>query len=372
MLSTYALDSQVIQKGLCTGCGACQGLCPYWGSARGRTLCYYDCERSDGRCQRFCPRMPTDLGALRARAFPGEAVLPELGPFRGLYMTRAADPALRQGAQHGGTVSALLELALQEGLLDAALLTRSRHTLAPEGTLATTPEDVRACRGSSYQIPPSLAVLNRALGEDRYRRIGVVGTPCKTQAVYQMRCDPLPENDNHAGNVALVLGLFCGWGLDWDGLEALTLRCAPEAVHADILPSRFHAMEFAREGETVSVDLDRVLPLVRPACRACADMTAEFADLSVGGARTGAGWETDRGWNTLIVRSAAGAELADLARSRGALEFRDPPQGALDHLRRASVRKKRTAVRTLRETQGGLSYLAPEAEALSALLGAER
>ena len=70
MLSTIALDTQVLRPGLCTGCGACQGLCPYWGSVDGRTVCFFDCERADGRCQRFCPRMPTDLDALRKHFFP--------------------------------------------------------------------------------------------------------------------------------------------------------------------------------------------------------------------------------------------------------------------------------------------------------------
>lgn len=370
MLSSYALDSQVIQQDLCTGCGACQGLCPYWGSSRGRTICYYDCDRSDGRCQRFCPRMPTDFAALRRKAFPDETILPELGPYRALYLTRAADAAVRGGAQHGGTVSALVELALREGLIDGALLTRAKDTLDPAGVMVTDPAEVRSCSGSSFQIPPTLAALNEALREDKFRRIGVVGTPCKTLAVCKMRYNALPENDNHAGNIALVIGLFCGWGLDWDGMETLTKRFAPSgAAHVDIPPSKYHAIEFAPSdgGETVSVDLDEALPLVRPACRACADMTAEFADLSVGGARSADGWDVDKKWNQIIVRSKAGEELLELARSRGVLEFKDVPDGALDKLKKASLGKKRTAVRTLREKCGGLGYLAPDAALLSTL-----
>ena len=123
MLSTIALDTQVIRPGLCTGCGACQGMCPYWDSVEGRTICYFDCERPDGRCQRFCPRMPTDLDALRQQFFPADTIIPEIGPFRGLYLTRAADPTIRANAQHGGTMTALVELAIQEGFIDAAVMT---------------------------------------------------------------------------------------------------------------------------------------------------------------------------------------------------------------------------------------------------------
>lgn len=364
MLSTIALDTQVIQPGLCTGCGACQGMCPYWGSAGGRTVCYFDCERLDGRCQRFCPRMPTDLDALRRQFFPADTILPEIGPFLGLYLTRAADPAIRAGAQHGGTMTALVELALREGFIDGAVLTRSKGGLEPEGVLATTPEEVRACSGSSFQVPPTLAVLNQALRQDRCHSIGVVGTPCKTLAVYKMKANPLPENTNNAQNIGMVFGLFCGWGLDWEGIRDLTARHAdPEKVsHMDIPPSKYHSLELRQGGETVSVNLDEVTPLVRSGCHYCTDMTAEFADLSVGGARSADGWDVDKGWNQVIVRSEKGRQLLDLAREKGILEFKDVPESGLGKLKGASLGKKRTGVKNLRQLTGSeedLGYLNP-------------
>nr|WP_326165545.1 Coenzyme F420 hydrogenase/dehydrogenase, beta subunit C-terminal domain [uncultured Oscillibacter sp.] len=367
MLSTIALDTQVLRPGLCTGCGACQGLCPYWGSVDGRTVCFFDCERRDGRCQRFCPRMPTDLDALRRQSFPAETILPQIGPFRGLYLARAADESIRASAQHGGSMTALVELALVEGFIDAAVLTRSRGGLAPEGVLAATAEEVRSCSGSSFQVPPTLAVLNRALKEDRYHSIGVVGTPCKTLAVYKMKAYPLPEEEDRSGNIGMVFGLFCGWGLDWDGLNALTAAHADPAKvsHMDIPPSKYHSLELREEGETVSVDLDEVTPLVRSGCRYCADMTAEFADLSVGGARSADGWDVDKGWNQIIVRSEKGQRLLDLAREKGVLEFKEPMEGGLEKLQKASMGKKRTAAANLRQLTGrpdDLGYLEPSRE----------
>lgn len=363
MLSTIALDTQVLRPGLCTGCGACQGMCPYWDSVDGRTVCFFDCERRDGRCQRFCPRMPTDLDALRKRFFPAESILPEIGPFRGLYLTRAADEAIRSRAQHGGSMTALVELALAEGFIDAAALTRSKGGLGPEGVLAATVEEIHACSGSSFQVPPTLAALNRALKEDKYHSIGVVGTPCKTLAVYKMKANPLPENDNHAGNIGMVFGLFCGWGLDWDGLRELTEKHAESVSHMDIPPSMYHSLELREDGgRTVSVDLDEVTPLVRSGCHYCADMTAEFADLSIGGARSADGWDVDKGWNQVIVRSEKGERLLNLAREKGVLEFKQPMEGGLEKLKKASLGKKRTAVRNLRQLTGSpddFGYLNP-------------
>ena len=364
MLSTIALDTQVIQKGLCTGCGACQGMCPYWGNQEDRTVCYFDCERRNGRCQSFCPRMPTDLDALRKEFFPTETILPEIGPFLGLYLTRAADPAIRAGAQHGGTMTALVELAMREGFIDAAVLTRSNGGLDAQGVLATTAEEVRACSGSSFQVPPTLSVLNRALREDKYHAIGLVGTPCKTLAAYKMKAKPLAENDNNADHIGMVFGLFCGWGLDWEGLQDLAGKYADPAglSHMDIPPSKYHTLELRQGEETISVNLDEVTPLVRSGCRFCTDMTAEFADLSIGGARSADGWDVDKGWNQLIVRSEKGRALLELAREKGVLEFKDVPETGLDKLKKASLGKKRTGVKNLRAMEGDLGYLEPCAD----------
>lgn len=367
MFSTFALDTQVLQTEKCTGCGACQGLCPYWDSVRGRTITYFDCERTDGRCQRFCPAMPTDREALMKKLFPGADILPEIGPYRGLYLTQAADPAILEKAQHGGTVTALMKLALEEGMIDAAVLTGHQGTADPEGRLITDPSEITACSGSSYQIPPTLAVLNRALKTQRYHRIGVVGTPCKTLAVSKMfaaagrsfdhksfeyaACAPDPIDPdaaaygNHAEDIGLVVGLFCGWGLDWEGVAALLSRYADPAkvTHVDIPPSKYHCMKITEGGRVISVDLDEVNPLVRKACLRCPDMTAEFSDLSVGGARSADGWEVDKKWNQVIVRTRKGEELIRLAKEKGILRFKEVPAGALDKIRTASAGKKARA-----------------------------
>ena len=347
MLSTVALDSQVLKKDLCTSCGACQGMCPYWGSWNGRTVWLFDCDRKDGRCQAFCPRMPYDKEALRAIFFDAADVDPDIGPCKGLYLVRSADPADRDGAQHGGTVTALLKLAMAEGLIDAAVLNHMNGE-DPEGFLATTPEDVMACRGSSFRIAPTLAKLNEALKADEYKKIAVVGTACKTLVTYKMLNKPFPDRDNNADNIGLVIGLFCGWGLDWDGLKALAAKYVSldEIAHMDIPPSKYHSLVIRRkDGSEVSVDLDEVTPLVRPACKACGDMTAEFADISVGSGRSADGWDVDKGWNELIVRSEKGAKLLQLAREKGVLEFKDMPEGGLDKLKRAAAGKRSKAVR---------------------------
>ena len=359
MISFIQLENNVLRQDLCTNCGACQNLCPYWKSFQGRTYGEFECNRTEGRCVSFCPRMKTDLASLRAEFFAAADITPELGPVKGLYLTRAtAKGGGRAGSQHGGSMTALLQLALREGLLDAAVLSRSQGGLEPQPVLATTAGEIDACRGSSFQIPNSLALLNQALAENIYKKIAVVGTPCKTLAVYKMKAKPLPQQDNNADNIGLVFGLFCGWGLDWRGLSALAARQGlTDLQHLDIPPSRYHCLQLeGAGGQSLQVDLDQVYPLVRSNCHYCADLTAEFSDISVGGARSAEGWETDKGWNQVLTRTDKGAALLELAREQGVLEFRDGVD--LEKLKRAAAGKKSNAEKRLREKyNGGVGYL---------------
>ncbi len=71
---------------------------------------------------------------------------------------------------------------------------------------------------------------------------------------------PLPDNDNNADHIGLVLGLFCGWGLDWNGIHDLTAKYADadKVSHMDIPPSKYHSLVLREENKEISVNLDEV------------------------------------------------------------------------------------------------------------------
>jgi coenzyme F420 hydrogenase subunit beta len=104
-------------------------------------------------------------------------------------------------------------------------------------------------------------------------------------------------------------------------------------------------MEVYTSEGTVEVPIKDVLACVRPSCNYCPDMTAEFADISVGSSRSPEGWEVDRGWNQVIVRTVVGEELLNVAREEGVLEFKAVPQGNLEKLKAASMNKKQASLR---------------------------
>ncbi len=165
------LEERVIRAGLCTGCGACVGLCPYQASYRDRTVTLHPCDLTQGRCYAFCPRTPVDLGALHRKLSAGADWTPELGAVGGFFITRAADEAIRQRAQHGGTVTALISLALREGLIDAAVLAGEGEGLLPRGVTVTDPDAAGNLGKSRFVVSPTVAEFNRTIRTD-CRRVG--------------------------------------------------------------------------------------------------------------------------------------------------------------------------------------------------------
>lgn len=339
-----ALEEEVIGAGLCTGCGACVNLCPYQASYRDRTVMIHRCDLTRGRCYDFCPRTPTDLDALRKRFYGDADLTPEVGAVNGFFIVRAADEAIRRRAQHGGTVSALIALALREGLIDAAVLSGRGEGLLPQSVTVSDSEAALGLGKSRFVVSPTVAEFNR-VSRTNCRRIGVVATPCQALALAKMRNQPVTDADSGIGKLQLVLGLFCGWALSWRSFAALLAgKTDLAAVNGmDIPPSRYHTLEVYTGEGIQRISLDEIDPCVREACRSCDDMTAEFSDLSVGSARLPEGWETARFWNQVIVRTRRGSDLLELARRKGVLEFREVPAGNLEKLKTASRNKKRTA-----------------------------
>ncbi len=370
------LREQVQDAGLCTGCGACVHLCPYQTFYHDRTIVLNPCDIQAGRCYAFCPRTPVDLEETRG-LFSREAELtPEIGPVRAFRIVRAADARLREQAQHGGTVSALLSLALSEGLIDTAIVAEGRERFLHSGTAVREPGEVWKRGGSRFIVSPTVAEFNRAAADGGAGKIGVVATPCQVFALARMRLKPkLDSGRNPIDRLGLVIGLFCGFALSWSKLTALLERSVGlDAIRGMDIPPGEGVLEVYLEGGKRTFPMEEIRDCMREACQYCIDTTAEYADISVGSARLGGDWEETRTWNQVVVRSEAGAALLDLAKERGILEFRDVPAGNLDMLKAAAAEKKRAALKNLAEKSGraeDLIYLDARDRVLAALMSEE-
>ncbi|MCG8566177.1 MAG: Coenzyme F420 hydrogenase/dehydrogenase, beta subunit C-terminal domain [Desulfobacterales bacterium] len=324
----------------CTGCGACVGACPYRMTMADRIITLDPCDLDQGRCQEICPRVPGDLAALRQTLFEPETLTREIGPVRWYYITRATDPEIRGNAQHGGTVTALLSLALSQGIIDRAVVADQGEDLLARPVTVNDVAALKSTGKSKFVVSPTLAWINQ-MGSDA-ADAGMVATPCQALAAAKLR--DLSSRNPSIVAPKLVIGLFCGWALDWTKLRDLLTAELGDAkiLKLDIPPSKYQCMEVTTDQGLVTIPLDKVEETVRQSCRTCDDMTAEFADISVGSARLPEGWETAKGWNQVIARTALGQELMELAREKGILEFYEAPVDSLEKLKAASLNRKQT------------------------------
>ena len=337
------LIEDVLKKDLCIGCGACVNLCPYFKNYKGKTAMLFPCTLARGRCFAYCPKAEVDLDALATFFWNSPYEGTPLGKHTRVLMARAGEKVRKASYQAGGTVSALITLALKEGFIDAAVLTDQKDMLAVP-RLVTSAEEVADCAGSKFMAAPTLAALHQGARQG-YERLGVVGTPCQLTAVAQMRTNPL-ELQEFKDPVALTVGLFCTWAIDTRKLIPLLTECIGDAcVHAmDLPPPPSETMIIDTDRDRVQIPLERVRPLIPKGCTLCVDMTSEWSDISVGVL------EGRPGWNTMIVRSRVGEQLLHNACRNGYLETRPLPAQNLEHLCSAAAgKKKRALIHALKE-----------------------
>ena len=352
-----ALEERVTRKDLCTMCGACSSLCPYLRTWQGRIVKLDECDLAEGRCFAYCPRTEVDLNGIHQKVFGKDYTDIIMGPVKEIQMARAVDLDIREKAQTGGVVSTLMQFATEEGLIDAAVLTKRDKNHQLQGQVAYNSEEILACAGSSYVAGPTLEALNQGPREGA-ERIGIVGIPCQVLALGKMRASPLKDR-SYTDRVTLVIGLFCTWALTYSPfLEYLRNRVdGAEICKLDITPPPERLLKVTTDTKVWDIPIDEIRPFIRPTCGICMDMTSELSDISVGTV------EGLRGWNTVVIRTDTGSKLFSRAEAASVIETQPLPKENLKHLKEASLLKKQRALSALKERgemDGGYLILSNE------------
>ena len=329
------LQSDVLQKNLCAGCGACVSLCPYFKTHKGRTAAMFQCTRESGRCNAYCPRTGVDLDFLSATIFSGTYSGDALGNYKSVYISQKGSSAGDGNFQNGGTVSALMKFALKSGAIDSAILTARKGAVSiPE--IVTDSEKVFNYASSKYSTSPVVAGFNKA-ASGGYSKIGFVGTPCAVTAMAKIRSNPT-ELADFSDKTGIVVGLFCTWALDTRGIEkTLKDKLDLDSLRrVEIPPPPADVMSFTDSHRDVMLPLEEIRPSIPAACAYCHDMTAEFADISVGALEL----EGEKNRNIIIIRTERGEKLVKEAVDAGYLVTSPLPEAAMKGLSKASMNKK--------------------------------
>jgi len=337
------LEAEVIYNGLCCYCGSCGAFCKEYITyenelPKTKKKCYEIC----GACYDFCPRTffaPFEVD----RAVFGDVRADNLlGYYQGEILTaRATDEAVRDKAQDGGIVSALLAFLLEHGEIDAAVVSKTSENWEPEPFVATKREDILAAAGSKYTQCPSLLGVGDAF-EAGYKNISLVGLPCHIQGMRKVQLSK--GFDVGADRVKLLIGLLCTETFD---MEMLTKKLEElgtsieEVEKFNIRKGSF--IVHTKAGKEIKTPIRKMRGYAREACNYCYDFAAEFADISVGSVGS------EDGWSTVIMRSEAGEDLVKRAEEAGLIETKKLSEEQIGEVRKLASFKKRENLKHIYE-----------------------
>jgi coenzyme F420 hydrogenase subunit beta len=335
------LTHQVIQQGLCVSCGACVDFCPYFQYIDGKVVVLDRCEAETRRCENVCPR--TDLwdDSLERLKRNRKASYP-LGPTKKVVLACSLDPDILASAQYGGVVSSLLALALKENLVDSAVVVNKGNGRSPSGKLIQTQSEILSSAGSRYTASASLSIINRVENKEK-GTLAVVGLPCQIEALARMEQLPVQEG-GLAERIGLKIGLFCTWALDYRGFMGYLKQkgVLQEIQKYDIPPPPAAVIRVLINQDWQEFPLEEIRPFIQKGCSLCQDMTAEFADISVGMV------EGVEKMNTVIIRNDIGTRIIDHAINENIIKVSEIRESQTKHLEFAAG-KKREQGRAIKE-----------------------
>jgi coenzyme F420 hydrogenase subunit beta len=362
------LDNVSAMGVLCTQCGACEVICPIERcisfSFDRLGNCYpVVSEEKCIRCRlclQVCAAAEIELDKLHERVFAKRPDNPAIGHWVSSWVGYAANPVTRYEATSGGIVTALLEYALKQNIIDGALVVGLGENLIPAPFIARTAEDVIRAKGSKYLPVAPLAALSEIMHSREEQRIGVVGLPCQIEGLHRL----LGASKKLARRIAFSIGLFCNHTKDRRYTDFLLQRLGQsrhtvtqiqyrghgwpgeiwvttQAGDTHCLPQQSHSVTFMWYAKAYA----------SPRCLICADHLADFADIAVGDAWLPEYIESDdQGTSIIVCRTAKGQALLEEARSAGAIHLSTLPVDKVLQSQPDVLRRKR------RSFWGGLAY----------------
>jgi len=321
---------------LCAGCGTCAGICPnnavemiidksnsIYVPAVNEEKCIV-C----GLCYNVCPGHGVDFNELTSFASGkiGEDIA--AGRWIGCYTGNAKDNEIRYNSSSGGIVTALLIFALDEGLIDGALVTKmkSLSPLEPKPFVARTREEIISAAGSKYCPVPTNVALREIL--KMQGKFAVVGLPCHIHGIRKAEKNSKVIREK----IALRIGIACSLNWSFRATEKLleNLNIAIEQVQKLDYRGKGWPGSMTiqlRGGKEKTIPLReyycKLSPYPPTRCTLCSDALAELADISCGDAWLPEITKNDNiGTSFVISRSGQGEQLLKEAASKQILELR--------------------------------------------------
>jgi coenzyme F420 hydrogenase subunit beta len=269
-----------------------------------------------------------------------------LGTNKEILTARSTDKKLQRIVQDGGIASAILCFALEENIIDGAVVAGpSDESWKPEPMVALTSEEILAAAGTKYTLCPNVWMLKQAVRQYGLEKVGVVSIPCQTMGIRKMQSYPFGVRFL-ADKIALNIGIFCTENFSYESLRTFIVEKA--GLNFDLVEK----MDIGKgklwiktEDDLIKIPLKETQGYEQNGCKVCLDLVSELSDLS-----TGSIGAPDH-WSTVIVRTDAGETIFKQALQSGAIETKPLDKGkfGLEMLTRLSAKKKEKALKVIDE-----------------------
>lgn len=196
-----------IDNWLCSGCGACNAICPkdaitYHFDEIGQLLPQIDNEKciNCGLCHNVCPSI--DNSGL-IKGFDLNGIDSFVGNNIKTRLVKSNDEEIYKNSQSGGAVTAVLKYLLDNKLIDAAVVCEVLFAkeYTSQSVIITNSKDLIRCQKSSYVPVDMLTALKQT---SSYKSVAIVGTGCVIQGVKQLQ-----KQHKKFNNINYLLGLIC-------------------------------------------------------------------------------------------------------------------------------------------------------------------
>ncbi len=331
--------SIVFDSEVCCQCGWCSSICPVNAiSVTADTLEINDeiCIKC-GLCYSVCPRSFSieQVGKSINKLDKSLNFSEKINGYINTYSASTTKDDIKEVRQDGGIVTSLLEYLLKDKLVDAIVAVQhSEEKWKPEPVIVDDLKDLYKTGGTKYANASTLAIIDKA---KEYNNIAVVGTPCMMNAIEKGNL--FSSGVPFFKNIKYKIGLFCMESFPYEGVLGLIKEQFEQdfnkVTKMDISSGKF--IIYLDKGEDLNVPLKDVKSYARHNCHFCEDLTADYADISVGSIGSGSGW------SSVITRNKKGEELFKGASKAGLIESKNlkdvkPGQPLLERI--AGIKRK--------------------------------
>jgi coenzyme F420 hydrogenase subunit beta len=331
--------SIVFDSEVCCQCGWCSSVCPVNAikvTADTLEIAETSCMKC-GLCYSVCPRSFSieQMGKSIKKIDKTLKFSDKINGYINTYSASTTKDDIKKVRQDGGIVTSLLEYLLEKKLVDAIVAVKHSEELwKPEPVIIENVKDLYQTSGTKYANASTLSIIDNT---KQYDNIAVVGVPCMMNALEKGSL--LPSGVHFFKNIKYKIGLFCMESFPYKGvLDLINEQFKTDfqkVKKMDISGGKF--IIYMDSGEDLNVPLKEVKSYARHNCHYCEDLTADYADISVGSIGS------PSGWSSVITRNKKGDKVFKDAIKAGLIESKSlkdvkPGQPLLERI--ADIKRK--------------------------------